>query len=245
MIVKICGITNADDAFIAAEAGADLLGFIFYPKSPRYIPPKTAASITGAVRGSLGIHRPQFVGVFVNEPVARVRRLLDSVGLDLAQLHGREPSAAIQELAPRAYKAIRPQTQSQAQAELDAYRDSMPDDPKLPQLLVDAYHPRQMGGTGQQANAELARRLSRRVRLLLAGGLTPDNVAAAIREIRPWGVDVSSGIERSPGVKDPARVRAFIQAVRAAGSVRSSEAAFRAQACSPNSRETTFRGPTA
>jgi len=213
-IIKICGITNVDDAFAAAEAGADLLGFIFYPKSPRCVPPETAAFIAGAVRGSLGIRRPRFVGVFVDEPVARVRRLLDVVGLDLAQLHGSEPPAAIRQLAPRAFKALRPRTHQEAQAALDAYRESMPDDPNLPQLLVDAYHPRQFGGTGHRASADAAYRLSGRVRLLLAGGLTPDNVAAAVEQIRPWGVDVSSGVERRPGTKDPARIRALVQAVR-------------------------------
>jgi phosphoribosylanthranilate isomerase len=212
--IKICGITNVDDAFAAAQAGVDLLGFIFYPKSPRYVPPETAAFIAGAVRGSLGVHRPRFVGVFVDEPVTRVRRLLDAVGLDLAQLHGNEPPTEVRELSPRAFKAIRPQTQTEAQAALDAYRGSVPDDARQPQLLVDAYHPQQLGGTGHKASVSVARWLQGHVRLLLAGGLTPDNVHTAVEQIRPWGVDVSSGVERRPGAKDPARIRAFVQAVR-------------------------------
>jgi phosphoribosylanthranilate isomerase len=156
------------------------------------------------------------VGVFVDEPQARVEAALDAVGLDLAQLHGSEPPAAIAGLAPRAFKAIRPRTRMQAEAALDIYRETAPDAANLPQLLVDAYHPQQKGGTGRQADAGLAGWLAGRVRLLLAGGLTPDNVGAAVRSIRPWGVDVSSGVERRPGVKDPARVRAFIEAVRTA-----------------------------
>ena len=214
--IKICGITNVDDAFAAAQAGVDMLGFIFYPKSLRYVQPETATFIVGAVRGSLGVHRPRFVGVFVDEPVTRVRCLLDAVGLDLAQLHGDEPPTEIRELSPRAFKAIRPQTQTEAQGALDTYQGSMPGAPSLPQLLVDAYHPQQLGGTGHRASVDVACWLKGRVRLLLAGGLTPDNVAAAVEQIQPWGVDVSSGVERRPGIKDPARIRAFIQAVRSA-----------------------------
>ncbi len=215
---KICGITTVDDAFIAADAGADMLGFIFYNKSPRYVTPEKAALIAGAVRGAYDADAPRFVGVFVDEPAARIQALLDVVGLDLAQLHGSEPPALIRQLCPRAFKAIRPRTREQAQVALDTYRDTVPDDARLPQLLVDAYHPQQLGGTGHTADPGLARWLAGRVRLLLAGGLTPDHVAAAVEQIRPWGVDVSSGVELSPGTKDPARVRAFIQAVRAADS---------------------------
>ena len=231
--VKVCGITNVDDACTAVEAGADLLGLIFYPNSPRYVTLETAAFITGAVRGVYGEQSPRFVGVFVNEPAARVRALLDAIGLDLAQLHGDEPPATIRQLAPQAFKAVRPRTQEQARSTLAAYRDTVPDDARLPQLLVDAYHPQQLGGTGRSADPGLACWLARRARLLLAGGLTPDNVGSAVQEIRPWGVDVSSGVELRPGIKDSARIRAFIQAVRSA------------QASPPlRSRESRTRGPT-
>ena len=215
---KICGITTVDDACTAVEAGADMLGFIFYNKSPRYVTPETAAFIAGALRGAYGIRAPRFVGVFVDEPAARIRAMLDTIGLDLAQLHGSEPPARVRQLCPRAFKAIRPRTQEQAQVALNTYHDTMPDDARLPQLLVDAYHPQQLGGTGHTTDLDLARWLAGRVRLLLAGGLTPDNVGAAIGQIQPWGVDVSSGVELCPGTKDPVRVRAFIQAVRAADS---------------------------
>jgi phosphoribosylanthranilate isomerase len=212
--VKLCGITTVDDACTAVQAGADMLGFIFYPKSPRYITYETAALIAGAVRGAYGDRSPRFVGVFVDEPAARIQAMLDAAGLDLAQCHGSEPPALIRQLAPRAFKAARPHTQQEAQIALDTYRNTVPDDPSLPELLVDAYHPQQLGGTGHRADTGLAAWLSSRVRLLLAGGLTPDNVAAAVQEIRPWGVDVSSGVELRPGVKDPARIQAFVQAVR-------------------------------
>jgi phosphoribosylanthranilate isomerase len=214
--IKMCGITNIDDGCTAIEAGADLLGLIFYPSSPRYVTVETAAFIAGAIRGLYGEHAPRLVGVFVDEPQERLQAVLDAVGLDLAQLHGSEPPELIRGLAPRAFKAVRPHTQAEAQAALDTYRDTVPDDPRLPGLLVDAYHPEKLGGTGRVADPRLAEWLARRVRLLLAGGLTPDNVGAAVEQIRPWGVDVSSGVELRPGTKDPARVRAFIQAVRAA-----------------------------
>jgi len=231
--VKICGITTVEDACTAAEAGADLLGFILYHKSPRYVPSEAAVLIAGVVRGAYGAQSPRLVGVFVNEPAARIRALLDAIGLDLAQLHGDEPPATIRQLAPQAFKAVRPRTQEQAQSALADYRDTVPDDVRLPQLLVDAYHPQQLGGTGHSADPGLACWLARRTRLLLAGGLTPENVGSAVEQIRPWGVDVSSGVELRPGIKDPARIRAFIQAVRAA------------QASSPQrSRESATRGPT-
>lgn len=217
-ICKICGITTLDDACAAAEAGAELLGLIFYPQSPRYVQPETAAYITNAVRDAYGPHAPRFVGVFVDEPPARIQDLLDTIGLDLAQLHGSEPPTAVRQLAPRAFKAVRPYTRAQAQRALDAYRDTVPDEAHLPQLLVDAYHPQQLGGTGQRADPGLARWMAGRVRLLLAGGLTPDIVAAAVEQIQPWGVDVSSGVERHLGLKDHARIRAFVQAVRSADS---------------------------
>jgi phosphoribosylanthranilate isomerase len=214
--IKICGITTVDDACTAAKAGADMLGFIFYDKSPRYVTPERAATIAGAVRDGYAARTPHFVGVFVDEPAARVAAILDAAGLDLAQCHGSEPPAYIRQLSPRAFKAIRPRTREEAQTALDLYRDTTPDDARLPQLLVDAYHPQQLGGTGHTADSGLARWLAGRVRMLLAGGLMPDNVGAAIEQIRPWGVDVSSGVELRPGQKDPARIRAFIQAVRSA-----------------------------
>ncbi|TET52736.1 MAG: phosphoribosylanthranilate isomerase [Anaerolineales bacterium] len=215
-IVKICGLTNEEDALCAAEAGADLLGMIFYPGSPRFVDADRAARIREAVRRSFGDGGPRFVGVFVNGPVALVQTAIERVGLDLVQLHGAEPPRDVLLLSPRAYKAIRPQTGERAQAAAAAYGDVVPADGGNPQFLVDAYDPEQYGGTGRRADWTVARVLAERYRVLLAGGLDPEMVAAAIEEVRPWGVDVSSGVEREKGRKDHAKVGAFVQAVRAA-----------------------------
>jgi phosphoribosylanthranilate isomerase len=218
--IKICGITNAQDALGAAEAGADLLGFVFYPKSPRFVAPDQAAAITQSLRRALGERTPRFVGVFVDEAIPDVRSTLDRAGLDLAQLHGHESPSDLGALAPRAFKAIRPRTGAEAAASLAAYRPAMPADGAMPQLLVDAFHPQHFGGTGLAGDWTLAGRVARDVRLLLAGGLTPGTVGRAIAQVRPWGVDVSSGVEQSKGAKDPARLRAFVHAVRAADAAR-------------------------
>jgi phosphoribosylanthranilate isomerase len=218
--VKICGITNLDDALLATEAGADLLGFILYLKSPRYVQPDQVQGIVAHLR-SLTI-RPLLVGVFVDEPVEQVQRTLDECGLDLAQLHGSEPPAEVALLAPRAYKALRPQTRGEGEAAVAAYAGSIvgvglnPGLPDRPEFLIDAYHPWRFGGTGEVADWHAARVIARRYRILLAGGLTPGNVGQAIAEVRPWGVDVSSGVEAAPGRKDPAQVRAFIAAAQRA-----------------------------
>lgn len=225
--VKICGITNLGDALFAARAGADLLGFIFYERSPRYVSPATARAIGHGLRAELGKGNPlasfpcpsgspvipRLVGVFVNEKPEAVARILAYANLDLAQLHGDEPPAALQTLAGRAYKAIRPQP---GVTDLDRWCEFA----RLgicpgPSLLVDAYSAAAYGGTGHIADWSLAASLAKRLPgLLLAGGLTPDNVTAAIDAVHPWGVDVSSGVEISPGVKHEAAVAALIANVR-------------------------------
>jgi phosphoribosylanthranilate isomerase len=212
--VKICGITNVEDARCAAGAGADFLGFIFYPKSPRYVTTERCAEIAAAIRDEFGARAPRFVGVFVNEPAQRVRQALDATGLDLAQLHGDEPLTAMQQLHPRAFKAICPPSLKQAMSQAAAYAAVGPGDERLPQLLVDAYHPQQYGGTGMPVDLEIAQALARDYRLLLAGGLAPENVEDVVEQVRPWGVDVSSGVEREKGRKDHAKVQAFVRAVR-------------------------------
>lgn len=213
--IKICGITTLADARVAAQAGADLLGFIFYPPSPRYIPPEEAARIVQAMRQERGETAPRFVGVFVDADAAHLLAVRQTAGLDYAQLHGGEPPALLQQLQPWAFKALRPGSPQEAQADAEWYGDFGPSDG--PQLLIDAYDPHAYGGTGKKADwfaaAELARIYPR---LLLAGGLTPANVAQAIHTVRPWGVDVSSGVESAPGQKDPDAVHAFIRHARAA-----------------------------
>lgn len=210
MLVKICGITHLDDALMAVEAGADLLGFICYPKSPRYIPPVDIAAILAAMHSSQA--RIRTVGVFVNESLANVRHILQQTGLDLAQLHGDEPPAFVQELAGRAFKALRPTTLAKAASDASDYAPLGP--PSGPDLLIDAYHPRAYGGTGRQGDWRIAASLARRYRILLAGGLTPANVAEAIAQVQPWGIDVSSGVEQVPGIKNPTAVRALITAAK-------------------------------
>jgi phosphoribosylanthranilate isomerase len=217
--IKICGITNYQDARCAAEAGADFLGFIFYLKSPRCVSVAQCASIVQEIRAEYGTHAPRCVGVFVDEPVERVQDVRSQAGLDLAQLHGQESPEEMQMLQPRAFKAIRPQNAIQAEALWAEYAPLGPTDSSLPQLLLDTYHPNQPGGTGLPADPEIARSLARRSRLLLAGGLRPDNVGDAIRRVHPWGVDVSSGTEREKGLKDHARVHAFVKAVREAEAI--------------------------
>jgi phosphoribosylanthranilate isomerase len=213
-VVKICGITNVGDARKAAEAGADLLGFNFYPKSPRYVTCEQCQAIVRGLREEYGARAPRCVGIFVDVPATRVRAVLDETGLDLAQLHGAEPLADLQHLSPRAFKAIRPQSIQEAQALAAEYVEAGPIDARSPQLLVDAYHPHEYGGTGLPVDLEIARAVGKGCRLMLAGGLTPENVGAVVKQVGPWGVDVSSGVEREKGRKDHEKVRAFVQAVR-------------------------------
>ena len=209
MVVKICGITNLDDALFAADAGADMLGFIFYPPSPRSIGVADARDIARAMHARRT--RPQLIGVFVDESAAHMQRVLDDAMLDAAQLSGNETEDVLRAMRGRAYKVVRRAEQADAFA-----APAQADD--IPQLLLEADHPTLYGGTGQRADDALAAQLARRWRILLAGGLTPDNVAAAVRAAQPWGVDVASGVEASKGRKNHAAVRAFITAAKAAAS---------------------------
>ena len=214
--VKICGLTSVEDAVVAVEAGADLLGFIFHPKSPRYIEPVAVADLLADLRIRIGQPLPITVGVFVNVVADQVGRVLDQTGLDLAQLHGDEDAATVAQLDGRGFKAVRPTSLDAANTFADQFA-SLPA-PDAPQLFVDAYSPTLYGGAGVVGDWSLAHGLAVKVsRLLLAGGLTPDNVAHAIAAAQPWGVDVSSGVEAAPGRKDHAKVRAFIAAAHAAG----------------------------
>lgn len=215
--VKICGVTTLDDALRCAEAGADLLGLNFYPPSPRYLPPERARQVVAGLRSLLGSTCPLLVGVFVNESAAAIARILDEVGLDAAQLSGDEPPETLAALHGRAYKALRPRDAAEALDAARSFAAHAPGDERLPALLADAYHPQLYGGTGEQAGEDVARAvIATTPRVMLAGGLTPENVAARVRAIRPWGVDVASGVERAPGIKDMQRVQAFVLAVRAA-----------------------------
>lgn len=216
--VKICGITNEADARFCVEAGAHLLGFNFYKPSPRYITPDDAQAICTRLRAALGAACPVLVGVFVNATVGDVSIITNKVGLDFAQLSGDESRETLQELRGIAYKAIRPPSEDIALDDVRYFRQTFPSDERAPMLLLDAHHPQLYGGTGDLASISVARAVRRQVeRLMLAGGLKPENVQGRVQTIRPWGVDVASGVESGdPRRKDPDKVRAFVQAVRAA-----------------------------
>jgi phosphoribosylanthranilate isomerase len=215
--VKICGVTTFADALAAAEAGADLLGFNFYRKSPRYLEPQAACDMAAGLRAQLGAACPLLVGVFVNEPVSAISAALTLAGIGCAQLSGDESEALLRELRGIGFKAVRPATVVQALDDVQYFSASFPTDERLPSLLLDAHHPQLYGGTGAQASDDIALAVRARVpRLMLAGGLTPDNVAARVQAARPWGVDTASGVEvdGQPGVKDHGKMRAFVEAAR-------------------------------
>jgi phosphoribosylanthranilate isomerase len=228
ILVKVCGITSEDDALAAAEAGADLLGFIFYPPSPRSVTPEQARRIVDALRRSPyaaperrpGRHQPgepgpervlpppALVGVFVDEDLATVRHVLGSCGLDIAQLHGMEPPQAVANLmasGTRVFKAFRVRAGASLSA-LQRYQATA--------YLLDAYVAGRPGGTGQTFDWELAVQAKRHGRIILSGGLTPDNVAAAVDFVQPYAVDVASGVESGPGRKDHDKVRRFVAAAK-------------------------------
>lgn len=212
MIVKICGITTFEDALTAAEAGAHMLGLNFYAKSKRYLKPDDALQICDGLRAQLGAACPLLVGVFVNEVVGTVSAITRKVGLNYAQLSGDESADMLRELRGIGFKAVRPLNATQADDDLRYYADTMPVDDSIPSLLLDAHQAGEYGGTGRAAADDVAAFLVPRVpRLMLAGGLTPDNVALRIAAVRPWGVDTASGVEGdTPGRKDAGKVRAFI-----------------------------------
>ena len=200
--VKICGITNLLDGMAAAEAGADALGFVFYDQSPRRISIEAAA---GLIR-----QLPPFVmkvGVFVNAPADLVVRAIRECGLNLLQFHGEESPEYCLQFGLMSMKAFRIRDAASLQALLGYHTDAW---------LLDAYVPDNPGGTGETFNWDLALEAQAWGRpIFLAGGLTPANVAEAVRRARPYGVDVSSGVEAARGRKDHAKVRAFIQAAKA------------------------------
>lgn len=201
VIVKICGITDAQDALAAVEAGADALGFMFYDKSPR----RVSVSVAAGIVRELPLHVVK-VGVFVNAEEEQVTRAIRDCGLNLLQFHGDETPEYCLQFGLMSMKAFRMRDAGSLQA-LAGYRTDA--------WLLDAHAPDKAGGTGETFNWDLAVEAVKLGRpIFLAGGLTPENVAAAVVKVRPYAVDVSSGVEVSPGRKDPARVRDFIQAAR-------------------------------
>jgi len=217
MRIKICGITNQKDAEDATEAGADYLGFILYPPSPRSITAEDARSITDNLRLRYGDDCPFFVGVFVNETVASIAQKMATARLDLAQLSGDESAHVFTELQGRAYKAIQPRTADEAIDDIQFFAPLGPPQDYHPEILVDGYHPHLRGGTGEITDSFIAHKAREHSqRMMLAGGLNPDNIADHIRDIQPFAVDVASGVEAEKGIKDHDKVRAFIANARAA-----------------------------
>ncbi|MCE2473923.1 MAG: phosphoribosylanthranilate isomerase [Anaerolineae bacterium] len=216
--IKVCGIRKADNALMVARAGVDMIGLNFYPKTPRYIEPAAARKLVSRLRGDLGAACPIIVGVFVNASATEIRAIAAEVGLDYAQLNGDESAEFLGALPGLAFKAIRPADERAASAEVAALACAFLDDKDAPSLLLDAFNPKLYGGTGETTSVSIAQAVSETApRLMLAGGLKPENVAQRLQTIKPWGVDVASGVEAgTPGIKDEAKVRAFIDAVRSA-----------------------------
>ena len=200
LFVKICGITRLQDAELAVELGATALGFIFWPRSPRYIAPDQARAIVQQLPATV-----TKVGVFVDEPIDLVTQMLEFVGLGMAQLHGAESPEYCRQLGQtRTIKAV-------------AMKNGAPpavgdfDDDVL--ILLDAHDPSRYGGTGRTVDWNAARQIAAARKTILSGGLNAANVRAAIDAVQPHGVDVSSGVESAPGVKDAARLKSFFEAL--------------------------------
>ncbi len=198
--IKICGITNIEDALFAANAGADALGFVFYPKSPRNVAPEVVKEIVAAL--------PPFVttvGLFVNAPAETIRQTMLATGLDRVQLHGDESPQDCCLPPYRVVKAVRVKDAASLVGIAD-YQVSA--------LLLDAWSDDHYGGSGESFDWQLAKQATGQSPLILAGGLDPANVAQAIATVNPYAVDVSSGVEERPGRKDHAKIKEFIKQVR-------------------------------
>ncbi|MBW2650956.1 MAG: phosphoribosylanthranilate isomerase [Deltaproteobacteria bacterium] len=199
--IKICGITNLDDALAVYESGADALGFIFYPKSPRYVSPKKAKEIIENLPREI-----TRVGVFVNHRAEEVKEIVEFCGLDLVQLHGNEtPGYCRQFSASIVIKAFSPRAEKDLQ---------MLKDYPVRAILLDAYDPGLYGGTGKTSNWELAAKIKEMHPLILSGGLNINNIRGAVEIVSPHAVDINSGVESSPGKKDHDKVRKIIELIR-------------------------------
>jgi phosphoribosylanthranilate isomerase len=206
--IKICGITNVDDARAAAEFGADALGFVFCDKSPRAVKPDRVKEIIASL--------PPFVstvGVFVDEAIERIREIIKFTGINIVQLHGSESPDFCAGLSGRFIKAIRVKDMDDLQT-LQQYKNASA-------FLLDTYSPEAYGGTGQAFNWDIAVEAKKFGRIILAGGLHPDNIEDAVRTVRPYAVDVSSGIEGpEKGKKDHEKLGRFIRRARYAGTMK-------------------------
>ena len=200
--IKICGITREEDALICSEQGADFLGFIFVPSSPRFVEPEKAAAIAARVREKE--NHSKIVGVFRDASNDYIREIHSLVGFDLVQLHGSETDDAVRDLGIAAVKTLR-------------VSDTLPDTHACPNaawLLFDTYDERRGGGTGRRFDWSLLALYERSKPFFLSGGIDPDNIVAAISLVRPDAIDLSSGVESAPGVKDPEKVVRLFERVR-------------------------------
>ena len=203
--VKICGITRAEDARSAVACGADAIGLVFYEDSPRHVTLEQARRITESVAPFVSI-----VGLFVNESPAAIRRVLEKIPLDLLQFHGQEPNDDCKPYGVPYIKSVAMRPETDLRQAVNSYPDARG-------ILLDAWQPLTHGGGGEpfdwrQVPPDLP------VPIILAGGLTPDNVGRAIRQVRPYAVDVSSGVEIDKGIKSAAKIAAFMKGVTASGS---------------------------
>jgi phosphoribosylanthranilate isomerase len=199
--VKVCGITRMEDALLACDLGADALGFVCWPGSPRFIEPEQVRTIVAAL--------PPFVatvGVFVNQTPDYVASVASTAMLSAVQLHGDEDPAAFAPVASRLIKSVAVSAGFDAAHAVSALSQRVT-------MLLDAHDPIRRGGTGRAIDWKIAARVAHMRRVILSGGLTPGNVAVAQASVHPYAVDVSSGVETSPGVKDPAKLRAFFAAL--------------------------------
>lgn len=201
MFLKVCGITRLTDGLHAVQHGATALGFVFWPRSPRCVDAQRAAAIIAELPSNVTA-----VGVFVNEPVDGIRRVVAATGLSMVQLHGDEPPAYAEALTLPLLRSV---TLDDGPHLFEAW-------PRGTTWLLDAADPVRRGGTGRTVDWPRAAAAARSRQIVLAGGLTPENVAEAIAIVRPFGVDVSSGVEEAPGVKDFAKVARFLEQARQA-----------------------------
>jgi phosphoribosylanthranilate isomerase len=199
--VKICGITRIEDAVVAADLGAFAVGFVFWPQSPRCVDAEAARAIADSLPDEV-----LKVGVFVDQPIEDIQRIVTGAGLNVVQLHGSETAAVIRAMPRPVFKAVA------VDETFDVTRlRALPEDVTV---LLDAHDPVRRGGTGRTIDWSLAADAAARRPVILSGGITPENIRPAIDAVRPFAVDVSSGVEASPGVKDHNRLRALFDAIR-------------------------------
>jgi len=202
MFVKICGITRREDAEAAVACGADALGFVFWPKSPRCVERIRAREIVASLAPGITT-----VGVFVNQPADEVNRIATEVELDLVQLHGDEDGDYVRSIERPVIKALPFSAESwTGPIALDDWLFKV-------RILLDVHDPVRRGGTGRTVDWTRAAEYAKELDIILAGGLTPENVGEAITRVRPYGIDVSSGVEALPGIKDHSRLKALFEAV--------------------------------